>query len=32
LKPGRYVATVTATDASGNKSKKKTVKLRVVQR
>jgi hypothetical protein len=32
LAPGRYVATTTATDQAGNKSKKKTVKLRVVRR
>ena len=32
LSAGRYVATMTATDTAGNKSKKKTVKLRIVRR
>jgi hypothetical protein len=32
LAPGRYVATITAADKAGHKSRKKTVKLRVVRR
>jgi hypothetical protein len=32
LSPGRYVATIRATDKAGHKSRKKTVKLRVVRR
>jgi Glucodextranase, domain B len=32
LSPGRYVATITAADKAGNKSKKKTINIRIVRR